>query len=327
MERIVMSSNQIDSHGDRMTKEALEGAVKTINASRKLPYNMNHRRELPPLGIMADGQIEERKELVLLTAAPMLFSKHEMIEIEGVLLVKESFDEELLIVSRYEEGADELSISLDPTNFTSVEEFERLNSKIYAMDKSASLEMHGRKSQIPAPELIISVAAATELAKFIIKKISEDVVDDFYEAAKKKIKEFGSYAASVAKLTREKAVPKNKRLSTIFEIHTQPFIELVVKSDDPSLISKGLNPNKLIIVRKEIQKFSNHFDIDKIQFILSDTGNWKFNFLITNKGEVIGQKSTFEERDKQYKRFEIQSETLAAHRFNKPLFKNKNGKK
>jgi len=313
MERIIISSNRVDSHGEVMAKEALESGVEQINGKRKLPYNMNHKRELPPLGIMVDGRIEEEKDLVLLTAVPLLFPNREVIEFEGMHLMKESFDEDLLFVSRYDEDTKGLTISVDPSNFSSYEEHGRLEKSIYDLDNNVSLKMHGRKSQMPSPELIISVAAATELAKFIIKKVAEDVLHDGYEEAKKKLKKFALYAANVMKLTRQKASPKNKRLTTIFEIHTTPFIELVVKSDDPTLISKGLNERKLLFVKKEIQKFTNHFCVDRIQFILTDAGNWKFNYLITDKGEAIGQKSSFNERDRQYKRYEMQSKTLASH--------------
>jgi hypothetical protein len=327
MERIVMSSNQVDSHGEVMAKEALESGVEQINGKMKLPYNMNHKRELPPLGIMLDGRLEEKNDVVLLTASPMLFPNREVIDFEGMQLVKESFDEDLLIVSRYDEDATGLSISVDPSNFSSPDEHARLDRSIYDLDNDVSLKMHGRKSQLPSPELIISVAAATELAKFVIKKVAEDVLHDGYEEGKKKLRKFALYAASVMKLTRQKAIPQNKRLTTIFEIHTTPFIELVIKSDDPTLISKGLNEKKLLFVKKEIQKFVNHFSIDRIQFLLTDTGNWKFNYLITDKGEVIGQKSSFDERDRQYKRYEMQSETLASHRLNKkPLIKRDSGK-
>ena len=93
MERIVMSSNRLDSHGEVMMKEALEGAAVQINGEKKIPYVMNHKRELPPLGILVDGRTEQQDDLIRLTAAPMLFPKREIINIEGEELIKESFEE------------------------------------------------------------------------------------------------------------------------------------------------------------------------------------------------------------------------------------------
>lgn len=324
MERIVMSSNRLDSHGEVMMKEALEGAAVQINGEKKIPYVMNHKRELPPLGILVDGRTEQQDDLILLTAAPMLFPKREIINIEGVELIKESFEEQFKIISRYDEEITGLSISLDPSNFNSDQELEILTRNIHQIDKAALIEMHGRKSDQPSPELIISIFAGSAVGRFILEKLAEDVLDDFYEMGKKQLKSFAEYAGRVMNLTREKATPKNKRLTTIFEVHSDPFIELAIKSDDPSMISKALNEKKLLVVKTEIQKFMKHFPVDRIQFLLSETGNWKFNYLITKKGEVVGQKPGFVERDRQYKRYEMQSETLASHRLNhKSLFARK----
>jgi hypothetical protein len=293
-----------------MTKEALDGAATQINGIRKLPWTMNHRRELPPLGRMEDGRIEQKGNLVLLTAQPINFQHRQTIPWEDSTLIMESFDKEAPFLSRHDDTISGISISLDRSNFTSEEAFERFNNSLYQLDKSVKLEMHGRKSQIPAPEIIIGISKLIVLYKVLepfTKKILEKLGDDVYEELKKQLKIFSKYVVHVCKATRESSIPKNKRLTVIFEIHSDPFIELIVKSDDSSMLSKGLSEKKLGTLQSELTKFCSHFAVDKIQFKLNDKGNWKFNFLITKKGEVIGNKEAFKERDKQYERYELQN--------------------
>lgn len=318
-ERIIMSSNSVDSHGDVMTKEALEGAVYQINGARKLHWNMNHRRELPPLGRIVDARIETKGEVVLLTAAPEQFQHRTLIDVEGSNLILESFSEEIPFISRYNEKMDGLSISLDPSNFSSYETFERFNNSLYQIDKSVNFEMHGRKADIPVPEIIFGISKLIVLYKFLqpfTSKILENLGDDVYIESKKKLKAFANYVARVVKKTRENTVPKNKKLTIIFEIHSQPFIELIVKTDDAAILSKALSEKKLTIIKTELAKFCNHFPVDKIQFKLSDKGNWKFNYLLTSKGEAIGDPNAFKERDKQYQRYELQNS-----KFTKPAIR------
>jgi hypothetical protein len=313
-DRIVMSSNSVDSHGEVMTKEALEGAVQQINGARKLHWNMNHRRELPPLGRIVDARIETKDKLVLLTAVPEKFQHRKLIEWEGTNLILESFEEETPFISRYDEELDGLSISLDPSNFSSDETFERFNNSLYRIDKSVNIEMHGRKSDIPAPEIIFGISKLIVLYKFLepfTKKILEKLGEDVYVESKKQLKAFANYVARVSKATRENTIPKNKKLTIIFEIHSQPFIELIVKTDDAAILSKALSEKKLAFIQTELTKFCNHFSVDKIQFKLSDKGNWKFNYLLTTKGDVIGDQAAFKERDKQYQRYELQNSTFS----------------
>lgn len=49
---------------------------------------------------------------------------------------------------------------------------------------------------------------------------------------------------------------------------------------------------------KKITDLSKHINIAKVQFVLSNKGKWKFNYLLTDNGEVIGTKTVFKKRDK-----------------------------
>jgi hypothetical protein len=95
-------------------------------------------------------------------------------------------------------------------------------------------------------------------------------------------------------------------LTIIFEIHDTPFIELIAKTDNTAILSKGLSEKKLAVVQAELDKFCQLFSVDRIQFKLNDSGNWKFNYLMTTEGKAVGQKASFKERDRQYERYKVQ---------------------
>jgi hypothetical protein len=302
--RIIMSSDHIDSQGFKMTKQALEGGAEQINGDKKLPYTVNHKRELPPIGRMVDVLVEEKEGHIYLTAEPQLYQHRKELDWDETLLI-EYFDEPALFINSHENELNQTQISLDPANFTSYEAFERFNRSIHELNPEIELEIHGRKSEIPVPEIIIALGKLTVLYRLLkpfAEKMGEKFAEDVYDELKKQLKTFRDYITRVTKMTRENTVPKNKTLNTVFELTGKPQVELIAKTNDPKLLSKGLDEKRLEPVRQEIERFIEHFDVVKIQFVLTDKGRWKFTYLLTSKGESVGKKECFKERDKQYQR-------------------------
>jgi hypothetical protein len=309
MNRIIMSSDHVDSQGYMMTKEALEGGASQINGEKKLPWTMNHRRELPPIGRIINAAVEEKEGHFYLTAETEQYKHRKQIEWDNSLLM-EYFDSPAPFISDYETELDTNVISLDPANFPSDTTFQQVTHSLFELNEEVKFEMHGRKSEIPVPEIVIGIGKLTVLYKLLkpfAEKFGEKFAEDVYEETKTQLKVFRSYVIRVVKLMRGKAVPKNRALNTVFEIAGKPRIELIAKTDNPQLIAKGLDEKRLNAVRDEVSKFSAHFEIVKIQFLLSDKGRWKFTYLTTKKGETIGKKECFKERDKQYRRLTLKS--------------------
>lgn len=305
--RIVISSTHIDSHRDMMTKEALEKAVIDINSNRKMRWTLDHKRELPPLGLIDNAELIQKGEHYILTAQPFKYAIRREVEWDNTLQL-EAFDEEFIFTEIDNTPAESFQISLDHSNFSSFEEFEKLNRDIYELSNDVELSMHGRKSEIPVPEILLTISkygALYLLLKPFVEKISEKLAEDFYDETKKQLKAFKSYLIKVVKLTRQKAIPKGKKLVTIIEIPGMPHIELFARTDDAELISKGLTEKNLVAVGQEINRLSQFIEIGKIQFVLSDKGRWKFNYLLTMKGETIGKKSSFRTRDQLYKKITL----------------------
>jgi hypothetical protein len=306
--RIIISSTHVDSHGDIMTKEALEKAVVGINSNRKMKWTIDHKRELPPLGRVDKAELIQKGEYFLLTGQPFKYTVSNDVDWDNTLKIEKFDDVEFTYAEIDNIPAEEFEISLDHSNFTSFEEFEKLNKEIYELSNDVKLSMHSRKSEIPVPEIVLTISkygALYLLLKPFIEKIGEKLAEDFYDETKKQLKLFKVYLTKVIKLTRQKALPKKRKLITIIEIPGNPHIELFARSDDAEFVAKAINENNLMLIGAEINRLANFIDIAKIQFVLNDNGRWGFNYLLTTKGEVLGKKKSFKTRDQLYQRITL----------------------
>ena len=72
---------------------------------------------------------------------------------------------------------------------------------------------------------------------------------------------------------------------------------MLARTKDEKLVLKGLRDKQLEEIRKEIDSLTKHVEIAKVQFLLSEKGKWKFNYLITETGQTIGKKEIFKKRE------------------------------
>ena len=91
---------------------------------------------------------------------------------------------------------------------------------------------------------------------------------------------------------------KNRSINYIIKFPNESEIELFAKIKDPEVLIKALKGEKIEKLRSEIDEIRSHTSFEKIQFILTDKGRWKFNYLLTEKGEAIGRKRSFKKRDR-----------------------------
>jgi hypothetical protein len=302
--RIIISSTHLDMHGEVVTKEALEKAAIDINSEKKARWTIDHKRELPPLGRIDNAEVIQKDDHYFLIVEPLKYEVISNVEWDKDLRM-ESFGQNVLFAEIANTPSEDLIISLDSSNFSSFEEFERLNSAIYQISNDVKFSMHGRKSEIPVPELILTISKygiLYLLLKPFVEKIGEKLAEDLYDETKKNLQSFKNYLVKVIKLTRFKALPKNKKLVTVMQIPGTPHIELFARTDDIELISKSMTQKNLAAIRDELIRLSAFVEIGKVQFVLNEKGKWKFNYLLTLKGEVIGKKTAFKTRDQLFKK-------------------------
>jgi hypothetical protein len=300
--RIVLSSNHRDRQGDVMAKEALEDAVVQINGDLKLPWTVEHKRYLPPIGRIVNALIVENGDHILLTAETENFSVREELDWNSALYIERFNEPAPFILDNA--PVDKTTVSLDRSNFQSVEEYKAIIQEISQLDDEVKVSSFMRKSLIPYPEIVIKVAEIWGLAHVLKpfadkfgEKIAEKFAEDVYDGGKEQLKKFLNYVLGIVKVTRGRLIPKTRTTVFVFQVPGTPFVELIVDDPDPLLLAKGLSQEELNKVKEVIETFNLRYPVTKIQFILDNSGKWKLTFLLTATGNVIGDKAVFKARD------------------------------
>jgi hypothetical protein len=312
MAKIILSSTTVDSHGDVMAKSALDGMADIMNGERKVKWTIDHLREIPPLGFIGEGKVIPQRDIFLLQGETF---KHDYIK-------EASWNKDLLIEGynvpiSYVEVEDNpnsvFSISIDSNNLGSHSDLTFLENEFDKLFQSNdALQVHGRKSQVPSPELIIvldlvkwGMLLYNPVTKKFAEKFVEKFAEDTYDFIKEKSKPFRESLLRAVKLTRAKSIPKNKSLKTVFQVHGKPHIELIASDNTGENIAKGISFKNMSQMYETVKDFEKLCDVVKIQFTLSPKGKWIFSYLYTSAGETIGTKTVFKKRDRLVQRLKI----------------------
>lgn len=296
-----MSTTHRDRHGHIMTKEALEKMAVSINRPDiRLRMGIEHRQDFPPKGRLENASLSEKDDHFYLEADFVEYETIEPVEWDKTLRM-ESFPDRFQFAEVSNDETDKISIAIDPSNFTSFREVVALKKRITTEDESVALNLHGRKSLIPDPEVIFTFTKSFllyHLLKPTIKKIGEGISEQLSE---KILKEGQSATKLITKTIKEiffKCIPKARPVSVVFEVPGKPHVELIARTRDEKLVIKGLSKKSIEQMQSQIDQMSKRVVIAKIQFLLTPKGKWKFNYLITDTGSTIGTIESFSRRDK-----------------------------
>ena len=297
-----MASTHQDSHGDIITKEALEDIASKINhGERKIKMSVEHRRDFPPMGRIENAQVIEKEGFHYLLVDMVSFPDTQRVEWNPNLRIQE-FQDNFQFVDVNDSPPAKTEISFDTINFSSRHQaFEFAeNIKINAPD-NIEVSFQSRKSDIPDPEIIfrfLEYQALYQFAKPIIKKIGEDIADKLIDVAAERGVNMSKHLFKVLRDAVRRMVPLNKPVAIIFDIPGKPHIELIAKTRDENSIKKAFSKKRLDKVKVEIEEISSEVGVAKIQFLMTTESKWKFNYLITNTGKIIGTKESFDQRTK-----------------------------
>lgn len=311
--KITISSSQRDLHGDTLSFEHLKKGVETINGDKKIRMLINHRRDLPPIGYLTNGELTEENNIYLLKAEPV-FLKYREIIAGNKALIKETFEISVNLIERIFEEDQPLTLTLDKNNFESWDSTKMIIEKLVSeSDEQIQIKYDSRKDLTPDPRLIITLTTYYSILYPLIKpfikkigeKIAEDIADDVYKIAKEKVKSLIKNIKKYITTIRKSALPKNKKLTTIFEIPGKIYIELHIKTDDADLIVNALKGNKISKIHEQLNDLSKLLEIKEAHFKLNEKGQWKFTYLIGVDGSIIGTKNIISKRDYLHNRINL----------------------
>jgi len=300
-EKIVLSSTHLDSHGVMMTKEALESGATTINSQRSPRLGLDHDKIFPPLGRISDAKVVEGKDgEFYLIAYKEFFDKQEYsILDDGTTLYKEYFiDGGKPFVESEIEPVDKVEIKTDPVNFESKDSLDEFIKDIredsgFDFDNKQMM----RKSVLPDPEIVVKLTGIIAVTLGIIKsKIAEKVGDAIGEDVERFYKFIRACVIGMVK----RAIPINRPITFVFEIHDEVLVEFIIKSNNPDEVVMAFSSSALADIQDKIKASKDMFYAEKIQFTFSEQKVWTLNYLLTKDGAVIGTKKAFDKRDKAY---------------------------
>lgn len=305
--KVIISSATVDLHGDFTPIETLQQSLIQLNGVKKMRYLVNHRRDIPPIGYFDNGEINEINKVHHLMMEPIVFQNRSQISWDSKLLLEDGGQ---IISFMKKKHSSSFQISVDKNNFSNINALQETEQKLKEInEENVILEQNIRKSLIPDPQIVLTLASLFTLLKPLLSKIgekfAEDLADDLYKSSKSKYNSFISKVVDSVGVLRKNIIPKNKVLHTIFEIPGTPYIELHIKSDDVNRVEKGLRPSNLLKVYKKITSLQSKLNISEIHFVLNSKNNWDFSYLITEEGKVIGTKASFKKRDKLIERIEL----------------------
>ncbi|WP_242302729.1 hypothetical protein [Bacillus cereus group sp. BfR-BA-01361] len=292
------ATTHVDKQNMRITKEALEKAAEDIQKGKVVPaMKIEHDTILPPIGKVTNGKVEKREDgEYQLVITQELFNNVSDIKLpDGSTGILESLtsDNRPFAMEGELELSSDLKISVDYANFESHEEYIKFRQEI----KQAGEYEEGiisRKSFIPDPEMIIAISKlvlASTFGKKVVEKLSDKVIDDGVPKANEVIKK------AVSSMARY-CIPKNRPITYVFLIPGTFDIKLVVRTNEPNKAVAAILQENLVEVLEKAKELHETLDANEIQFLLSEEGEWEFNFLLTNTGAVIGTPESYHKREK-----------------------------
>jgi hypothetical protein len=310
-EKFVLSSSSKDRHGVSFSKELLEDGANSINNEDKMRYLVSHRREYPLIGYIDNAEVVEKDTIFLLMAEQISYIDREEVLWDHELVSERPRHPFKLRCPRPIDH--DFLITVDPNNFGTPQNYFSLVMTLKeALDEELEIKTDTRKGLIPEPRIIIGLLMAGplwSLTKPIFKKIGDKIADDIgdgiYEKGKEQLQILVQKVKKLMLITRKAAIPKNRPLSLIFELHGEPYVELHSKTDDVDLVARGLSIKQLSKMRARLSEFCNHVEVAEAHFNLSEKGSWVFSFLITTEGVQIGKKAIFKKRDQLLKRIKL----------------------
>jgi hypothetical protein len=301
--RNIITSTHLDKQGYVMAKSALESMLPQLNGDRKPRLGLEHIRIFPPLGAIMNGEIfkgEGLDEHYYLSVEMCYFDKQEVILLEdGTQLLKESFSEGVYpFLECAETETNKLRIGTDPVNFETHEAIE----EIYGLVKQESdlefeTELLGRKSELPDPEIIITLTKTLAIALGIIKS---KIPEKLGEAIGEDLVKFYRLVSKLSYEAVKKVKPANRPKNFVISYpNSECNIELVITTYKHDEVLNSLTKEKLQDVADKTERLKN-LEPEKIQFIYNENGFWEFNYLLSKSGSAIGSMKSFKKRNELY---------------------------
>jgi hypothetical protein len=300
------ATTELDRHNCRITKGALEDAANKVNNSGSVPsVGLNHDRTIMPFGKVISAEVlpmdngEYKMEIIQEVFEEIYFTELE----DGTRLIlnKSSCDERPFTEDDYD--SDDITVNIDFVNFESQEDINKIQELVDEYD--ALNGTIARKALIPDPEIIFQIGNGIVMY-LLSKKVIDSVGDRVINNVLDEVDKFYSMTKELVVKYSKLVIPKNRPQTYVFKMWDDCNIELVVVTTSPNEVMDSIDKEKLESITEKLNYLRLHFNPRRIQFLYED-GTWVFNYLCTDKGEVIGTEKSYNKRIKAFELFKAES--------------------
>lgn len=295
----IMATTKVDAHNMRITLEALESAAEDITNGECAPIvSVNHDPTIIPIGKIINAHVEkiDGDEHGLFFEQDIFSTFSTEVDSTKYVLLK-SFVDDRPLTSNFSESSEKLLIQTDAINFKSQKDaatFLKELSDEYDIETS----YFGRKSAVPDPELIFQLLETTVSSLFIYlagKPVIEKVGNHIVDRALAELDSLYSFLKKAIFAAAKRFIPANRPVTYVFIGKHEFLIELVVQTTNPNTAIRAISEEKLLGAINEIENIKKHFSsFLKIQLVYNtETEQWEFNYIATERGEVIGTEKSY----------------------------------
>jgi hypothetical protein len=151
----------------------------------------------------------------------------------------------------------------------------------------------GRRSQIPDPVLIFTLGLQAS-AVWLGLRIAKAAAD----AIEPELKDFFDVMIAATKRIARSVVPKTRPVTYVLQVHGTPNLEFIARTHDPDKAIKAFTGADFADPMERASELAKSLGAEFVQYVLDDDGEWRFHFLLTPTGQVIGTRCAFDHRAK-----------------------------
>lgn len=299
-------TTHIDSHGLRITKNALRKASRNYKTSTYAQSEgLEHDMSLPPLGKVVSQRVRklddgeyglEIKISPYVEYGRLKILGHDCIEYKCFADSRPLMLSKRIYVSK-------TSISYDPANFSNQEDMVNFIKELSESNEIETGTVIIRRSAIPDPEIVINIPystvlglAAVPLLKGGLQKITEKLSDKIGE----ELVEFYSFVKKLILTAPKYMNPKNRPITYILKVAMKPSIEFIIVTTEKNA------PNDILTMLKEkiperimdAKKLKKELNVNYVQFLMNDDLDLELNYMTLGDGTVIGTEKSYDRRAK-----------------------------
>jgi len=301
----IAATTHADAHNMIISKEALEKAAFDISNGKYVPsFGVGHDLTIMPIGKVYKAYVDkfDEEDYALYTEQEVFDNIYDtIIDGEKYILAKSEVDNRPFALDEITFN-EKLVIEADPVNFESHEKLLEYSSNLndeFGVDVSNIF----RKSVIPDPELVFKLVESSVKYLFIYlssKQVIERVGDALVDTALNELKSLYEIIKKAIRSGTTYLLPKDRPVTYVFRGNLDYLIELVIKTKNPDTAIESVGKDKLKEVIDKIDGIKEQFSmLRRVQFIYNEIENkWEFNYLTTEKGEVIGTEKSYKKSAK-----------------------------